>query len=168
MRDDPDQLVRQDQLPTLGQLQIYNDQSQPIAFSTLLGPSTAPAATSQPQTSIVLFIRHFWCGLCQVFLRTLRESITPAQLKERGITLSVVGCGSPRMIADYAALLAFPAEWKIYADPDKVLYTALGMTLRTLKNSSGLPKEQRPDYIQGLSRTQNVIDSIKVCPGFFW
>ncbi|KAH6840743.1 AhpC/TSA antioxidant enzyme-domain-containing protein [Chaetomium sp. MPI-CAGE-AT-0009] len=80
---------------------------------------------------LIIFIRHFFCGNCQQYLRTLSESITPPSLLAlpHSTFICVVGCGDPALIDMYADAAACP--FPIYADPTRRLYAELGM-VRTL------------------------------------
>ncbi|KAL9121940.1 MAG: hypothetical protein Q9187_001504 [Circinaria calcarea] len=91
---------------------------------------------------LVLFIRHFFCGNCQEYLRELCSSITPESLLSLPIPteIVIVGCGKPDLISFYAAETKCP--FPIYADPTKELFSRLGMA-RTLELGP-----RRPDYMQ--------------------
>ncbi|KAK3296819.1 AhpC/TSA antioxidant enzyme-domain-containing protein [Chaetomium fimeti] len=90
---------------------------------------------------LIIFIRHFFCGNCQQYLRTLSESITPPSLLAlpHSTFICVVGCGDPALIDMYADAAACP--FPIYADPTRRLYAELGM-VRTLALGP------RPAYIK--------------------
>ncbi|KFA74793.1 hypothetical protein S40288_06623 [Stachybotrys chartarum IBT 40288] len=77
---------------------------------------------------LVIFIRHFFCGNCQDYLRTLSESITPEMLLRLPVStfITVIGCGDPKLIETYAAETKCP--FPIYTDPNRALFQALGMT----------------------------------------
>ncbi|KAF2087261.1 hypothetical protein K490DRAFT_15945, partial [Saccharata proteae CBS 121410] len=94
------------------------------------------------QRQLVIFVRHFFCGNCQEYLRTLCASITPESLLSLPTPtfLTIIGCGRPELIQMYAETTNCP--FPIFADPTTALYSNLGMT-RTL--SLG-PK--KPDYIK--------------------
>lgn len=91
---------------------------------------------------LIVFIRHFFCGNCQEYLRTLSSVLTPSSLLQLPTPTSiiVIGCGQPDLIPMYKKETACP--FPIYCDPTKALYKALGMT-RTLDLG---PKN--PAYIQ--------------------
>ena len=92
---------------------------------------------------LIIFIRHFFCGMCQDFLRDLCSSLTPQTLKnaKRPSSIAIVGCGQPELIDDYASKThcSFP----IYVDPSRKLYDTLGMT-STLNQG-----DKRPSYQAG-------------------
>ncbi|KAL2196159.1 AhpC/TSA antioxidant enzyme-domain-containing protein [Corynascus similis CBS 632.67] len=115
---------------------------------------------------LIIFIRHFFCGNCQQYLRIVSESITPQSLlslpsagggggKEAGkgigtTFICVVGCGDPALIDMYANATGCP--YPIYADPTRRLYAELGM-VRTLALGP------RPDYMR-VSLAKIILDSI--------
>ncbi|RYO94049.1 hypothetical protein DL762_000797 [Monosporascus cannonballus] len=80
---------------------------------------------------LIIFIRHFFCGNCQEYLRTLSASITPEALLQLPVStfIAVIGCGSPKLIDSYHKETGCP--FPIYADPTRRLYNKLGM-VRTL------------------------------------
>ncbi|KAL9049081.1 MAG: hypothetical protein Q9162_007396 [Coniocarpon cinnabarinum] len=89
---------------------------------------------------MVIFVRHFFCGICQDYLRNLVASISTETLAsaQPATSLVVIGCGQPELIGDYAAKsnCTFP----IYADPSRRLYDLLGMDTSFDRGS------RRPDY----------------------
>ncbi|OAQ61725.1 ahpC/TSA antioxidant enzyme domain-containing protein [Pochonia chlamydosporia 170] len=77
---------------------------------------------------LVVFIRHFFCGNCQEYLRTLSESITPDALLQLPVStfIVVVGCGDPALINMYIEATNCP--FPLYTDPTRALFDELGMT----------------------------------------
>ncbi|PWY74269.1 hypothetical protein BO70DRAFT_341059 [Aspergillus heteromorphus CBS 117.55] len=112
-----------------------------------------------PRT-LVIFVRHFFCGSCQEYLRSLSDTITPdflAQLPTRTAVV-IVGCGDPGLIDHYAAETGCP--FPIYSDPTAQLYEALGMV-------SSLALGPRPAYIRkGMARivAESVWQALKYVP----
>ncbi|POR37242.1 Thioredoxin-like protein AAED1 [Tolypocladium paradoxum] len=101
---------------------------------------------------LVLFVRHFFCGSCQEYLRSLSESITPDALLRLPIStfVVVVGCGDPALIDMYVETTKCP--FPVYTDPTRSLFEELGM-VKTLAMG---PK---PAYIKK-SMTKIVIEGI--------
>ncbi|ROW00749.1 hypothetical protein VMCG_06470 [Cytospora schulzeri] len=101
---------------------------------------------------LIIFVRHFFCGNCQEYLRTLAASITPESLLQLPIPtfIAVVGCGDPALIDMYASATGSP--FPIYADPTRKLYEELGM-VKTLALGS------RPAYMRK-SLIRSSVDSI--------
>ncbi|KAK3377909.1 AhpC/TSA antioxidant enzyme-domain-containing protein [Podospora didyma] len=106
---------------------------------------------------LIIFVRHFFCGNCQEYLRTLSQSITPESLLRLPIStfIAVVGCGDPALISMYAEETKCP--FPVYADPTRKLYDELGM-MRTLSLGA------RPAYMnQGIimSSLASVFQGVK-------
>lgn len=94
-----------------------------------------------PRRVLIVFIRHFFCGQCQEYLRTLASSITPDSLSALSppTEIVVIGCGQPHLIPMYIQETGCP--FPIYADPTRKLYHLLRMT-------STLNLGKNPDYMQ--------------------
>ncbi|KAJ5094580.1 hypothetical protein N7456_010441 [Penicillium angulare] len=77
-----------------------------------------------PRT-LVIFIRHFFCGSCQEFIFALSKAITPSDLQKLSTKTSIliIGCGDPGLINFYAKETSCP--FPIYADPKQKLYKEL-------------------------------------------
>ncbi|ERT03014.1 hypothetical protein HMPREF1624_01318 [Sporothrix schenckii ATCC 58251] len=77
--------------------------------------------------TLVVFVRHFFCGNCQEYLRLLSQAIPLATLSKAPTPsqIVVVGCGDPSLIDMYVevAECVFP----VYADPTRRLYDEFGM-----------------------------------------
>ena len=114
-----------------------------------------------PRRVLVIFIRHFFCGVCmpppphflatrdtdnhsqncQEYLRTFASSITPESLSALSIPTEVVviGCGQPHLIPTYVQETGCP--FPIYADPTRKLY-------RLFRLTSTLNLGKSPEYMQ--------------------
>ncbi|KAK7509701.1 AhpC/TSA antioxidant enzyme-domain-containing protein [Phyllosticta citriasiana] len=103
---------------------------------------------------LIIFVRHFFCGNCQEFLRTLCASITPDALLalETPTFITIVGCGRPELIPAYARTTGCP--FPIFADPTTSLYAQLGMQ-RSL--SLG---HKKPEYLNRTSVVQTTVAGI--------
>lgn len=106
---------------------------------------------------LIIFIRHFFCGNCQEYLRELSASITPEALLAlpEPTFITVVGCGRPELIEMYAQTTNCP--FPIYADPTRKLYDLLSMT-RTWDMG------KKPEYIQSnmlFTSVQSIVQSLK-------
>lgn len=90
---------------------------------------------------LVIFVRHFFCGQCQEFLRTLSDSVTPEDLAglSTPTELVIIGCGQPELISFYKQQTN--CRFPLYADPTRALYTQLGMA-RTMEPGN------KPEYIR--------------------
>nr|UBX54503.1 hypothetical protein [Aspergillus sp.] len=114
---------------------VLDRQGQPHKFQDLYNPPNPPHRT------LIIFIRHFFCGSCQEYIRSLSPTLTPDTLARAPVptALAIIGCGDPALIDAYAAETACP--FAIYADPSRKLYEALGM-------ASTLALGPRPEYIR--------------------
>ncbi|CAJ2502835.1 Uu.00g102290.m01.CDS01 [Anthostomella pinea] len=103
---------------------------------------------------LIIFIRHFFCGNCQEYLRTLSASITPDNLLQLPVStfIAVVGCGSHELINTYIQETNCP--FPVYADPTRRLYNELGM-VRTLAMGA------KPAYLQDRSVAHTVLSGIR-------
>ncbi|KAK4453819.1 AhpC/TSA antioxidant enzyme-domain-containing protein [Podospora aff. communis PSN243] len=110
---------------------------------------------------LIIFVRHFFCGNCQEYLRSVSSSITPDSLLRLPIStfIAVVGCGDPGLIDMYAAETGCP--FPIYADPTRKLYEELGM-MRTLAmgtrpayTKQHLIKSSLASVVQGLKQIKS-------------
>ncbi|KAF2026459.1 hypothetical protein EK21DRAFT_115809 [Setomelanomma holmii] len=120
-----DDLPTEKDLARVGDLLVLDEKGGSRPFKELYNaPHVAPR-------QLIIFIRHFFCGNCQEYLRTLSSSITPNALLALPTPtfITVIGCGKPELIPMYQA--ATSCHFPIYADPTRKLYDILGMT-RTL------------------------------------
>lgn len=106
---------------------------------------------------LIIFIRHFFCGNCQEYLRELSASITPESLLAlpSPTFITVIGCGKPDLIDMYTQTTNCP--FPIYADPTRKIYDLLNMT-RTLELG------KKPGYIQSnlfVTSVQSIVQSLK-------
>ncbi|KAI0505956.1 AhpC/TSA antioxidant enzyme-domain-containing protein [Xylaria bambusicola] len=102
---------------------------------------------------LVIFVRHFFCGNCQEYLRTLSASITPEALLGLPVStfITVVGCGSHELIDHYVKETGCP--FPVYADPTRRLYQELGMA-RTFAMGA------RPAYLGDKTVAHTVVSGI--------
>ncbi|KAK2761995.1 hypothetical protein CKAH01_05225 [Colletotrichum kahawae] len=80
-----------------------------------------------PSRAIVVFIRHFFCGACQVYIELLSSTATPALLSSLPVstTFVVIGHGEPALINEYAEKTK--RHFPMYTDPTGKLFDALEM-----------------------------------------
>jgi hypothetical protein len=153
------EIPTQEVLKSVEDMTVLDKDGKIIPFKNLYsGPNVT-------RRVLVIFIRHFFCGVrsffslqsvhlltceqnCQEYLRTLTDSITSDELLALPTPtfIAIVGHGSPSLIPMYASETHCP--FPIYADPTKRLYNALGM-LRTL-NLGTRPEYQRRGTVKGM------------------
>lgn len=145
-----DDVPTDEELNSVGDLLILDAQGQSRPFKELY------KAEGVAPRQLVIFIRHFFCGNCQEYLRAIASSITPDDLLALPTPtfITVIGCGRPELIPMYTEATSCP--FPIYADPTRKLYDILGMT-RTLNLGS------RPDYMQSnvlINSVQSIFQSL--------
>ncbi|KAI4150627.1 MAG: hypothetical protein L6R39_002226 [Caloplaca ligustica] len=125
-------------LEKVAELPVLDVHGKPHSFKSLYTTDDQ----NEGSRVLVIFIRHFFCGNCQEYLRSLSTSITPDALKSLPIPtkIIVIGCGQPDLIPMYVRETGCP--YPIYADPSKKLYAQLGM-IRTMSLGS-----KSPEYMQ--------------------
>lgn len=145
-----DDLITAKDLARVDDLLVLDARGESRPFKDLYkGPGVAPR-------QLIIFVRHFFCGNCQEYLRELSASVTPESLLAlpEPSFITVIGCGRPELIDMYTATTNCP--FPIYADPTRKLYEALGMT-RTLELG------KKPAYIQSnllVTSVQSVIQGL--------
>ncbi|CAK7269656.1 hypothetical protein SEPCBS119000_003679 [Sporothrix epigloea] len=115
--------------------------------------------------TLIIFVRHFFCGNCQEYLRILSEAV-PLDLLAKADTptrIVVVGCGDPALIDFYveASSCAYP----VYADPTRRLYDELGM-VSTL--APGPPPQYMAHTNMWASSFRSILDGLKQIPSGLW
>ncbi|KAF8071747.1 hypothetical protein FPV67DRAFT_894675 [Lyophyllum atratum] len=103
-----------------------------VAASGLRVPFGSLFATRR---TVVVFVRHFWCPLCQDYISSVVETVQPGVMfasegegegggSER-VDLVVISNGAPAFISKYRQV--FGLSCQVYTDPALAVYTALGM-----------------------------------------
>ncbi|KAF5313254.1 hypothetical protein D9619_002365 [Psilocybe cf. subviscida] len=113
--------------------------------------------------SIVVFIRHFFCGTCQGqahFIHPYQNyakhlaAVSTETLEAAGVQIVLIGCGEYTLIKNYAEETGFRGE--IYANPTRSVYHALGMNLETLRMTPST--DEKRSYIPD-SRLLNTVSA---------
>ncbi|ETI24032.1 hypothetical protein G647_03401 [Cladophialophora carrionii CBS 160.54] len=129
---------------------IYSSSGKPLKFGSLFYDCDVYPAEKR---ILVIFIRHFFCGNCQEYVRRLSSAQSPfhPSLKPTSTTWTtnfskpanrtlpsviIIGPGQPSLISSYKSLTQCPFD--IYADPSTQLYDILGMH-RTLSMGTKAP-----------------------------
>lgn len=105
-----------------GEVTIYDAEAKPVPFKSLY------KADDQRKRVMIIFIRHFFCGVCQEYLKALAAGISPTSLP-KDVSIVVIGCGAPSLIPSYIENLGFEASYPfpIYADQSRKLYRLFEM-----------------------------------------
>ncbi|KAJ7099533.1 AhpC/TSA antioxidant enzyme-domain-containing protein [Mycena belliarum] len=110
------------------------------------------------QKTVVVFIRHFFCGSCQSYVQHL-ASVPDAALESAGTKIVLIGCGQWQALKYYAETTGFRGA--IYAESTLQLYRALGMDLQ---NTALTPSGQKKANYVTRGLLSNVWHSIKTGP----
>ncbi|TDL19363.1 hypothetical protein BD410DRAFT_792170 [Rickenella mellea] len=137
MASDPTKLIppTDDSVAAAVDLNVYDDKGKSVRFGSLF----------ENERIIVVFIRHFFCGVCQDYVTQL-ASVSPDALNSANTKIVVIGCGEWELIDQYHKDTGFTGP--IYTDPTRKLYRALGMTRESMAGpASGAPKRS---YVRGV------------------
>ncbi|RGP73395.1 peroxiredoxin 2 family [Fusarium longipes] len=101
---------------------------------------------------LIIFVRHFFCGNCQEFLRSLSEAVTPEALLRLPVStfIAVIGCGDPALIDMYVNETG--CRFPVYTDPTRSIFDGLGMS-KTLQMGA------KPAYMRR-SMAHSIVGSI--------
>ncbi|EPS35879.1 hypothetical protein H072_10653 [Dactylellina haptotyla CBS 200.50] len=147
----PSHLPSQSEWESAQQLYVQDSDGIPHKFGSLIHPD------SETDTVVVLFVRHFYCGLCQNYIESLSPSITPETLMAHKTRLIIIGCGGHGMIKQYAEDLKTP--FPVYTDHTRAIYRAFGMG-RTLQGPAKKPAYVRTSVVEmGLKAFKHVVKS---------
>jgi len=151
-RDDldiSDDYPERDRLEEAGDVLIYDSEGNSRPFKTIYSGDLAIG-----EQQMVIFVRHFFCGACQAYLRALAKAITLQTYFTLPIptSITIIGLGSPALISAYRRRTNIP--FPIYADPTRKLYKLLGMqwTIRA---------GPRCDYMKDVNEVQWVKGQVK-------
>ncbi|KAF2746378.1 hypothetical protein M011DRAFT_404575 [Sporormia fimetaria CBS 119925] len=147
-----DDLPSQRDLDRISKLFVLDSKGQSVTFKEVFAGEEGKAGRQ-----LVIFVRHFFCGNCQEYIRHLSSSVSPESLLSLPTPtfITIIGCGSTELIDMYQQATNCP--FPIYADPTRKLYDILGMT-RTLELG------KKPGYIQSnlfITSVQSIVQGIK-------
>ncbi|KAG2141163.1 uncharacterized protein EDB93DRAFT_640310 [Suillus bovinus] len=95
------------------------------------------------QKTVVIFIRHFWCPLCQDYMFSITNTVDPQVLKQSGVNLVIISNGSYNMIKSYRQIFRTP--FAVYTDPSSRIYGILGMTMKSVESKA---EPRRSGYVR--------------------
>ncbi|KAJ9626896.1 hypothetical protein H2203_003352 [Taxawa tesnikishii (nom. ined.)] len=133
-----------------GDVPIYDATGNSRPFKSFISGVTAIG-----ERQLVLFVRHFYCGACQAYLKALSQEITMQMYYTMPVPTSiiVIGCGSPALIPHYKAVTECP--FPIFADPSRKLFKRLGMSWSLDIGS------KRPEYMKEISPPAWLLEQIR-------
>ncbi|KAF2483805.1 hypothetical protein BDY17DRAFT_115664 [Neohortaea acidophila] len=142
-------------LQEAGELEVADEYGRKVQFKKLYD--------SKGGQQLIVFIRHFFCGNCEDYIRTLSKELPPSVLHTSSppTHLTIIGCGEISPIPNYRTrtmsdILGTDTHFTIYCDPSRKLYAKLGM----LSNMSTAPDGKKPGYLTK-SKLENVTSSLK-------
>jgi len=127
------------QLSQAASLPVYAEDGRKQSFGSLF----------EKQKTVVIFIRHFWCPLCQDYMSVVKSTVTPNMIVAGGwskagaeidedevvwkrrdtevekIGFVVISNGAHAMIAKYRQIFSLP--FRVFTDPSLAIYKLLGM-----------------------------------------
>ncbi|PAV22926.1 hypothetical protein PNOK_0288300 [Pyrrhoderma noxium] len=115
-------------------INVFDNKGNEVVFGDLF------ASTK----TIVIFVRHFFCGMCQAYVSQLAQ-VPRNALEGVNVKLVVIGCGDWNLIDNYKKATEFQGE--LYADPQREIYHALGLVESLKMAPSGEP---RKSYVPGV------------------
>ncbi|KAH9945811.1 AhpC/TSA antioxidant enzyme-domain-containing protein [Epithele typhae] len=138
------QLPGAETISKAAQVAVFDSEGKEVPFGSLIDGD---------KKTIVVFIRHFFCGSCKQYteqLATVREDA----LKDAGATILLVGCGDWQPIKHYNESTGFRGP--IYANPGRELYQIFEFMSGLKMTPSG---QEKRSYL-GRGVLSNVIHSI--------
>jgi len=118
-------------LETATDIHVFNSKGEKVRFGDVFAS----------QKTVVVFVRHFFCGSCMQYVSQL-ATVRQDALEAASTKLVIIGCGDWSLIENYQKNTGF--EGDIYANPDRKLYDTLGL----VSNLQATPKgEERRSYL---------------------
>ncbi|KAL9938649.1 hypothetical protein V8E36_002368 [Tilletia maclaganii] len=128
---EPNQLPSSAELEQADNVTVFGSDRKPVKFGAIRNAEAGRRLT-------LVFVRHWHCGLCQAYASTL--AMEDALKDER---IVVIGHGSADGIERYREVSELPPRIELYADPKRQLFSALGVTRRSLDMGQKAPAYQK-------------------------
>ncbi|QIW95633.1 hypothetical protein AMS68_001151 [Peltaster fructicola] len=91
---------------------------------------------------LIIFVRHFYCGLCEAYVRELNQELPQTKLDTLTppVKLTIIGCGQLPPLQEWKrrSECSFP----VYCDPSRKIYARLGMVENLSMGG------RKPDYLK--------------------
>ena len=141
LSDDSDPCPDRATLAAVYDIPVFDAQGAARSFGSLFDPQY-----TNHQRQLIIFVRHFYCGACQAYLKALTDGISMAEYFSIPVPTSiiVIGCGQPEIIRHYKTFTN-SCPFPIFTDPSRQLFKKLGMH-RSLNIGSS-----RPEYMKDIS-----------------
>ncbi|KAL1738616.1 hypothetical protein HDZ31DRAFT_16572, partial [Schizophyllum fasciatum] len=155
-----DSLLAPNLMERVSSLPLHSSSGRCVAFGAIFN-STSSASPDRARSTIVLFLRHFWCPLDQAYVTKVRTTL--AQLDEGPLSdepeldvdLVLVSTGAHSLIAKYMRVLGFrdghvygagrrvSVRVSMYTDEARFVYGTLGMHEATETRVEDAPRARR-------------------------
>ncbi|EME80515.1 uncharacterized protein MYCFIDRAFT_156246 [Pseudocercospora fijiensis CIRAD86] len=138
---DSDECPDRETLAEVQDIPIYDAEGNSRTFGSLYYD---PSGLNY-QRQLIIFVRHFYCGACQAYLKALTESISMQEYFSIPIPtqIIVIGCGQPDLIPQYRKFSG-DCPFPMFADPSRMLFKRLGM-----KSTLNIGRS-RPEYMRNI------------------
>lgn len=127
---------------------VIDEWGKMVRFGDMMpgGPAWRSATLcGKPVTKlVVLFVGHWWCGLCHEYALNSVSKLSPAALIREGVRVVIISSGSWKPIAKYRRL--FNVKFPVFVDNGTRLYKALGMRTATPNPFTEAMVKNRPKY----------------------
>lgn len=97
--------------------------------------------TYKDKRTVVIFIRHFFCGTCKAYIEATAK-VREDALENANTDLILVGCGDYMLLKEYIKSTGFSGRG--YADPSRQTYKLLGMASNLSRTPEG---QQKKEYV---------------------
>ncbi|KAL1413683.1 hypothetical protein Q8F55_001462 [Vanrija albida] len=117
---------------------VKDEDGNEVRFGDLF-PSYGDLARNNsvhPPKTVVIFVRHFWCGACQSYMEYSLSKVDPAVVRAHNLRVVLIGCGSWKSIKAYKGL--FNLQYEMYTDRSRRIYQLFG--LKTPGRRDNAPK----------------------------
>ncbi|KAL5596673.1 hypothetical protein BROUX41_006634 [Berkeleyomyces rouxiae] len=135
-----DNLPPKDVMKKIGSLPLLDRAGTAHSFEEVIATA---------ERTLAIFVRHFFCGNCQEYIRVLGTIISPDSLPSN-TAIVIIGCGDPQLIDMY--IEATGCKFPLYTDPERKAFETLGM-IKTLQLG------EKPRYMKK-SLTMSIVASI--------
>ncbi|KAI0095068.1 hypothetical protein BDY19DRAFT_916123 [Irpex rosettiformis] len=131
------------------ELELLDSTGQKVKFGSLIDDTGK---------TVVVFIRHFFCGSCQAYVSRLAQ-VQDEVLEKTRVKVVVIGCGSYQPIKQYQQKTGFNKP--VYADATRALFRHFHLIENLEATSADQPVK---NYLAGRNRLMNVLRSIWTGP----
>lgn len=108
-----------------GTCNIRNEDGELVPFSDLF-PTWEDAKPNGPTPrTVLIFLRHFWCGPCQDYTLESISTLDPKLLAAHNIRVFIIGSGHWKLLKPYRTL--FNCPFPFFTDGPRRLFGLLGM-----------------------------------------